>query len=182
MPTLPTILFSAFQSGADPQRQSWARFREQVNTRSLAVVPAAAPSIADRSSRARVAVASTGQDESGIWRLLAPNNRELGRSSFLYGTFRAARSHVLQLRDADGLVATTVPGPLAESYGWFISLKGVPVMTCTRWYGNPASSAEAGRAALAAFALAIVGEAPLRATSSGRRTTRAPRNGAAAAW
>jgi len=175
VPTLPTILFSAFQSGADPQRQSWARFREQVNTRSNAHLTAGR-------ERTPSAVASTGHDESGIWRLLAPNNRELGRSSFLYGSFSAARSHVVQLRGADSLTVATVAGPHPESFGWFIARAGVPVMTCTRWYGNAAASTEAARSALAAFALAVVGESALRATSSGRRTTRAPRPGTPTAW
>jgi hypothetical protein len=182
MPTLPTILFSAFQSGADPQRQSWARFREQVNTRSHAASTATSSSVVNRARAQAAPVASTGQDESGIWRLLAPNNRELGRSSFLYGTFAAAHGHVLQLREAEGLVAATVSGPLAQSFGWFITLKSMPIMTCTRWYPNAAASTDAARAALAAFSVAVVGDAPLRATSSGRRTTRAPRPGARAAW
>lgn len=181
MPTLPTILFSAFQSGADPQRQSWARFREQLSTRSPSTATARASGLHGRPP-APAPVATSGHDESGIWRLLAPNNRELGRSSFLYGTFSAAREHVLQLRGSDGLVVTTVPGPLAEVFGWFVSFRGTPVMTCTRWYGSAAASMEAGRAALAAFGLAVVGDAPLRATSSGRRTTRAPRPGTTAAW
>lgn len=181
MPTLPTILFSAFQSGADPQRQSWARFREQVNTRSNANLTAVSRQMGDQVA-IRASVASTGEDESGIWRLLAPNNRELGRSSFLYASFGAARGHVLRLRGAESLAATTVAGPLAQSFGWFVSLRGVPVMTCTRWFGSAAASNEASRAALAAFAVAVVGEAPLRATSSGRRTTRAGRNGAQPTW
>jgi hypothetical protein len=181
VPTFPTILFSAFQSGADPQRQSWARFREQVNTRSNAALTAISPQLGERSP-VQARVASSGDDESGIWRLLAPNNRELGRSSFLYGTFSAARNHVLQLRGAESLATSTVAGPLAQSFGWFISLRGVPVMTCTKWLGSAAASNEAAHAALAAFMAAVVGEAPLRATSSGRRTTRAGRNGAPAAW
>lgn len=181
MPTLPTVLFSAFQSGADPQRQSWARFREQVNTRSNAALTAVSSQLGMQTP-VRATVASAGDDESGIWRLLAPNNRELGRSSFLYGSFTAAHSHVLRLRGSESLTTTTVAGPLAQTFGWFISLKGVPVMTCTRWFGSAAASTEAAQAALAAFTVAVVGEAPLRATSSGRRTTRAGRNGAQAAW
>ncbi len=181
MPTLPTILFSSFQSGADPQRQAWARFREQVNTRSQATMTALSPQLTGRATPASP-VATAGQDESGIWRLLASNNRELGRSSFLYSSFTAARGHVLQLREIETLVAVTVRGPHPESFGWFAAMRGVPVMTCTRWYGGAAASAEAARAALAAFSAAVVGEAPLRVTSSGRRTTRAGRGGAQPSW
>lgn len=181
MPTLPTVLFSSFQSGADPQRQAWARFREQVNTRSLNAATALSPQLAGRPVPSPL-VATAGQDESGIWRLLAPNNRELARSSFLYSSFTSARNHVLQLKGSEALSATTVRGPHPESYGWFVALKGVPIMTCTRWFGTAAASADAGRAALAALATAVVGSAPLRATSSGRRTTRAGRSGAQQSW
>lgn len=179
MPTLPTILFSSFQSGSDPLRLSWARFREQVNTRARAGSMAS-----PRAGGAhRPAVATAASDEAGIWRLLAPNNRELGRSSFLYSTFRGARDHVLQLRDDQGqLSAAIVRGPLAESFGWFIELQGTPAMTCTRWYSNAGAASVASRAALDALAIAIVGEAALRATSSGRRTTKVAGRGTGSQW
>jgi len=181
VPTLPTILFSSFQSGADPQRQAWSRFREQVNTRSHIAQTAHAPQPGGRTAPS-LPVATLGHNESGIWRLLAPNNRELGRSSFLYSSFVAARGHVLTLREGEGITAQTVRGPHPESYGWFAALRGVPVMTCTRWYASASASKEAGLAAVAAFAAAIVGQAPLRATSSGRRTARAGRPGAKLSW
>lgn len=181
MPALPTILFSSFHSGADPQRQSWARFREQVNTRSSAsLVVVSSPE--QPASAARRPLASSGDGESGIWRLLAPNNRELARSSFLYGSFAAAHQHVIRLRGADALTSSTVAGPLAQSFGWFVAWRGVPVMTCTKWFGSVSSSNEAAQAALASFMRAVVSDAPLRSTTSGRRTTRAGRQGQRAAW
>lgn len=177
MPTLPTILFSSFLSGDDPLRHSWARFREQVNTRARLDATASPNS----KGAAGAAVASITSDEAGIWRLLAPNNRELGRSSHLYGTFRGARDHVLKMRGEQGTLSLSiVRGPLAQTFGWFIESHGAPVMTCTRWYSSATASAEAGRAALEAFANAVIGEAALRTTSSGRRTSRiasrAPKN------
>ena len=181
MPALPTILFSSFQSGADPQRQSWARFREQVNTSSNAILTAGRHE-STGSQMSSLPVASNAEGESGIWRLLAPNNRELGRSSFLYGSFSAAHNHVLRMRGVETLAVSTVTGPIAQSFGWFIALRGVPVMTCTKWFGSAAASNEAARSALAAFSEAVVTSSPLRSTSSGRRTNRTPRVGTQAEW
>lgn len=179
MPTLPTILFSSFHSGNDPLRLSWARFREQVNTRARAGATASP----GRPLVPRPVVASLSSDEAGIWRLLAPNNRELGRSSFLYSTFNGAREHVLQLRDDQTQIsATVVRGPVVASFGWFLELHGTPAMTCIRWYGTAAASADAAQSAIDAFATAVVGEAALRTTSSGRRTARAANRGTSTRW
>lgn len=179
MPALPTILFSSFPTENDPLRQSWARFRDQVQARTHTAGVAMSPELVQRAAPRTAAVV-----RSGLWRLLAPNNRELGRSSFLYTTFVDARAHVLKLRDElDRLVPATVVGILAEEHGWVVSLAGHVVMTCTHWYPSTAAAREAALAAIASLGNATVSEAPLRTTSSGRRTTRVSgRSNAGPAW
>ncbi|WP_167726490.1 hypothetical protein [Cryobacterium sp. TMT3-29-2] len=110
---------------------------------------------------------------SGIWRLLASNSRELGRSSSVYGTFSTARAHVLELKgQCDSMVTTVVTGPRAGTHGWVISVGGVVVMTAGRWYGAASASREASAGTIEAFHTAIVAADARHATESGQRGNR----------
>lgn len=145
------------------------RFREQAH---LSVEPF--PPVARMSSGASEPPTVATQP-TGIWRLLAPNNRELGRSSFVYGSFQAARGHVLQLRESrDSLTAITIAGPFGENYGWVVTLGDATVMTCSRWVTTASAALAAAAGAIGAFTSADIAELPLRTTSSGRRTSRSP--------
>ena len=179
MPTRPTILFASFDNGSDPLRQSWARFREQVNIRSHAA--AVSHFLREDAPVQPSTKASVNSVESGIWRLLAPNNRELGRSSFLYTSFAASRRHVLEMQQSvEEISIVTVRGPVAGSYGWFASFRGKADMTCSRWFSSASASRDASMAAVDALANALIGDLPSRTTSSGRRTTRS--TSAPSAW
>ncbi|TFB99952.1 hypothetical protein [Cryobacterium mannosilyticum] len=161
----PLIVFSAFESTADPRLQGWATFRQSVQTGSFAT--ATAPEAPAR-PRARAPGVPTGH--SGIWRLLAPNSRELGRSSSVYGSFSGARAHVLELKTVvEDMVATTVTGPVAGTHGWMIAVGGVVVMTSGRWYGAGSSSREAAFGTIEAFRKAVVAEDARYSPGPGRR-------------
>ncbi|CAM5385586.1 hypothetical protein [Leifsonia shinshuensis] len=163
MSAKPRIVFSTFRSSTDPMFVSYARFnrvvgasaRRAASAPSQVMILGGLPATAGDSDRepasaetAAVApVPAAGSALCGVWRVLASNNRELGRSARAYKSFDAARSHVLSLRDAvDELVTTTVSGTAPGTHGWFMSLRAVPVMTCGRWYGSAASSFEASLA------------------------------------
>ncbi len=136
MSTTPRVVFWSFASPNDPMRDSWNRFRDSVVT--TATAPKQPPA-----------------DQAGIWRLLAINNRELGRSAHLYPSAAAARAHLTRLRERlDDLQVTPVSGPRPGSRGWYMTLDNRIVVTCGRWYGAAASSAEAAAACRDALAIA----------------------------
>lgn len=159
------IVFVSFGSPRDPLLESWRRFRDAVAPRTGEPVPGS-PRLSrdgDQGSRAS-AVRVTGSppqpaEASGVWRLLATNNRELCRAGFVYPTFASARAHVLALRDrVDDLEVTPVAGPLQGSRGWYLTLDGTVVATCGRWYGASAAGGEAAAAALEALGEAVIGD------------------------
>ena len=122
-------------------------------------------------SRGLATVADSGH--SGIWRLLASNSRELGRSSSVYGSFTGARAHVLELKDqCDAMVATVVTGPSAGTHGWVVTIGERVVMTAGRWYGAASASREAAAGTIEAFRVALVAEDARHATEAGRRGSR----------
>jgi hypothetical protein len=131
--------------------------------------------VRDRSrGLATVAMADSGHSgHSGIWRLLASNSRELGRSSSVYGSFTGARAHVLELKDqCDAMVATVVTGPSAGTHGWVVTIGERIVMTAGRWYGAASASREAAAGTIEAFRVAVVAEDARHATEAGRRGSR----------
>lgn len=179
MPPSPVIVFSAFRSLFDPRLQGWAKFREhlQDSARVAEVVSQGISegiSEAHRARQDRSGASLSGPTgvpaQSGIWRLLAANNREIGRSSSLYSSFARARAHVLQLQARVGdLTVTSVNGPTAGTHGWYIALDGVAVMTSGRWYGAAASSLEAAAGTIEAFRHAVVAADAHHLAGSGRR-------------
>lgn len=163
-----SIDFIAFRSTADPRLHGWVAFRESVQA---VVTPIKAVVVRDR-NRAGPALAGV-PGQSGIWRLLASNSRELGRSSSIYGTFSSARAHVLELKDqCDSMVATVVTGPRAGTHGWVISVGDVVVMTAGRWYGGASTSREASAGTIQAFRSATVRADARHATETGQRGNR----------
>jgi hypothetical protein len=149
---LPGFVFSAFDSVGDKQFQGWAAFREsiQAGTRLDGTTVPLRPG-------ARPPAESAGP--LGIWRLLASNNRELGRSGRAYPSFEAAREHVLRLQQVvDDLVVVGVRGAASSQYGWIATLGDVPVVTSGRWFGASSTSMHSAATTLAAFETAIVSD------------------------
>jgi hypothetical protein len=177
----PTVLFSPFRSSTDPLRVAWTNFRELVHN---ALDQANKASESKRTPGGFANIGGTGRpagnvanvtpalpptnQPSGFWRLLAPNHREIARSSYIYGTFLGARAHVLNLREnTAAMVIVTVHGPTAGTHGWYITVEGKPVMTCTRWYETTHASLDAAEGARAAFPVAFVSSESRPIVSSG---------------
>ncbi|WP_223690442.1 hypothetical protein [Leifsonia poae] len=159
MPAIPRIVFSTFRSEADPMYLAWSRFLQSIQASSkrasrVAEVRLESPSVrrplamSSRAAQGRIVSPGT----FGIWRILASNNRELGRSALAYTTLDSARAHVQALRGStDALSITVVNGNSTGKHGWYMTMKGSPVLTCGRWYGASASSSEAALATIEAL-------------------------------
>ena len=169
MAVTPYTIFSVFPSGGDPLIRAWTKFREEIQAGSLRQERAAAVAVPDSTFDLTVDVDAVMErsGESGIWRLLASNNREIARSSFLYRSFLSAREHLLRLQPQAGeMVTNVVQGSKAGTHGWYVSLRGVTVMTCSRWYCTATVSREAAAAAVLMFARATVADLPGRSSRS----------------
>ncbi|MBO1737922.1 hypothetical protein [Leifsonia sp. TF02-11] len=172
MSATPRIVFSMFRSSSDPMFLAWARFlqaveagaRRTASVAAVTVAPGAPSRPLEQVRRAQPVVrAVPATAPCGVWRVLAPNNRELGRSARAYTSFASARAHVTALRaSVDELGIVAVNGERAGMSGWYVTRKGLPVITCGRWYGAAASGATAALAALDALAVAVVEDSPRR--------------------
>lgn len=160
--TLPRgrVTFTVFHSMDDPMLMAWARFRHPFVVRTAEASPRPARSVSRTVSTRTLHRSAPGRPEEGspgLWRLLATNNRELGRSFNLYSSVEAAREHVERLQsDGARLQIDIVPGLLNSSRGWIITHEGSPVMTSSRWYASSSTGAEAAAGALAAFVRALI--------------------------
>jgi hypothetical protein len=153
--TTASIVFSSFTSAADPMPRAWARFRDQL-------VVAEQQSVDHRAGPQSGSVC--------VWRLLASNNRELGRSAELYRSFDDARASVFDARLTLNFEIRSVHGPNAGTHGWFIHEPDAPaLMTCGRWYGAHAASVDAARHSIDAFHQASVLDEGHRLLSPDRR-------------
>lgn len=172
------------QSGAAaPGAAARAAVSPGVNAPGLAA-PSAAPKVrqADPPRETRSATRSTPAGSTGVWRILATNNRELCRAAHVYPSFGRARGHVLRLRERlDELVVVPVVGPRPGSRGWYMTLGGVVVVTCGRWYGSTASSAEAAEASLEALRTAVIADTARELTPA-PRSARLPAGAELASW
>ena len=169
----PRVTFTMFASDEDPMLRAWLRFRDPlVGSRDPDARPSVRHVAADlhrpKGDGGRGG-GRVGSREVGFWRMLASNNRELGRSYLLYRSFEQARAHVHALQgQSDALDVTYVSGPVTGSRGWVLTAAGEPVMTCSRWYESTSARAAAAVGALAAFPRAVVSDAPDRSGRSGR--------------
>jgi len=172
---LPGFVFSAFDSVSDKQFAGWAAFRESIQAATRldggGAPPSAAVAETGRASAAaeppvraaaRTRAAPARPEPSGplgIWRLLASNNRELGRSGRAYPSFESARDDVLRLqRLVDELVVVGVRGAVSSQFGWIATLDDVPVITSGRWFGASSTSLHSAATTLAVFETAHVSD------------------------
>ena len=158
----PYVLFMGFPSSHDPALLAWRGLRERVAVEAVApqIPEFAAPSAPD-----------AADEWIGIWRLLAPNNREIGRSAFIYGSFEVAQANVTFLKvSAAELMPVSFHGPTGGMHGWYVTLEGRLAFTCSRWYETGQLSLEAAAGAIQAMSGAFVSQGPHQ--FSGRRGTR----------
>jgi hypothetical protein len=169
MPASPRVVFAAFDSTDEPMLKSWIRFRDLVESAD-AIGPRRRP-VPRSSGRSAGTATGSASARTGVWRVLASNNRELGRSSQTYASFDVARAHVATLQSkVDELVVTPVVGPQPGLYGWLLEHEGVPVITCGRWYAS-SSSRETVISTVAALSVAVITEAPRTVLDPQRRST-----------
>jgi hypothetical protein len=161
MTTTASIVFSSFTSAADPMPRAWSRFRDQL----VATEQRSADHRADLQF-----------GPVCVWRLLASNNRELGRSAELYRSFEDARAAVFDARLVQSFEIRSVHGPNAGTHGWFVHGPDAPaLMTCGRWYGAHAASVDAARHSIEAFhRAAVLTEGHRRLSPDRRRSIRQP--------
>ncbi len=138
---------------------AWARFLRSIESAARQSEGAIVAERAVSETAARLATGPVATGACGIWRILASNNRELGRSARAYISFESARSHVLRLRSGiEDLGVTAVTGGRPGMHGWYMSARASAVITCGRWYGASASSAEASLATIDALRDAVVSD------------------------
>lgn len=158
------IVLDTFRSPRDPMLRAWLTFRSQI----VADVELRMPVPAGTETSA------AGQGLYGVWRLLATNNRELGRCASLYG------SPVEALRDAEAtqaaaaeLTVTVVRGTRPMTHGWVLRHGAEPVVTGSRWYESASEAKAAAAAARRALLTATIVNGVSMGTQSGRRQRRA---------
>lgn len=163
-----SVLLRTFPSIEDPMVQKWIRFRNAIlgDAPVALVTPPGSKSFKATSSAAR---SSRLSDGVLYWRLVASNNRELGRSAFLYQSVEHARRHVERIMSASAeLTIDAVADRPALRRGWVLSLDAAPVMTSARWYSSSSTSVSSAMSALAALQGARVLVGPARAASTTR--------------
>lgn len=169
-------MFSAFQSTKDQRFIGWATFRDSINA-GTRIDQAVAD--ARRTPRAAGAV---DFPRFGIWRLLASNNRELGRSAAAYPSFEAARGDVVRLQNRiNDVVIVGVRGTTSSQYGWLATLDNVPVITSGRWFGASSTALHSAVTTLAAFETATVSEEVWPGGRAGERAGKSTQRGAVSA-
>lgn len=172
------VTFTEFRSADDPMLRAWVRFRGSLATHlasAAAVRNQSQPQPQPQQQQPTPTPAVGRERPPAMWRLLATNNRELGRSFVLYGSFDAAHAHVTRLQHASAeLEVAIITGPLNASRGWVILHEGSPVMTCGRWYSSASTGIAAGAGALAAIPRAAISDDADRSAPSGRLSRRSP--------
>lgn len=163
--------------------QSWMRFRSQLVSAfgEPGGVDAGEPMAKRRRGETASSVIANPphpRPHPGFWRLLASNNREVGRSFLLYDSFHRAQAHVTQIQaEPDALAVSLVRMQRTGARGWVITFEDSPVMMCSRWYDSVSTGITAAEGALAALPNATLAPAPDQSSASGRfrrRTVHAP--------
>jgi hypothetical protein len=168
------IVFTSFAARTDPMLAAWSRFQAELdgadaraqrsgNTPASFATAAAGMSQPDARAHAdaRAKDARALAEPAVVWRLLAPNNRELARSAHLYRTIADAERHAVQLQNtADELDVSLVLGPRPGMRGWVAAHRGIVVLTCGRWYGGAAANSESAAAAVLLIATAAIARSP----------------------
>lgn len=160
------IVFDAFRSAYDPMLDSWLIFRAQMVPELTRTLPRVPSEIADERERARAG-------RFGVWRILASNNRELGRGTGLFPTPTEAVVAVTALqREATELEPSVVRGVVPMTHGWVLRRGDHAVMTSSRWYESGSEAATAALAVRDVLATASVVTGVSIGTQSGRRHRR----------
>ncbi len=155
------IVFDTFRSVHDPRLGAWLLFRSHF-------LPELSVTAGTLEGTPEAALTHLGV--FGVWRLLATNNRELGRCARIFVSPRAAfDAAVAEQARVDEMTVTTVRGPHSTTHGWVVRRGDRPVLIAARWYESASEAAAAGRAASSALATAAIAQGVSIGTASGRR-------------
>lgn len=180
MSALPIFVFASFASASDQRFLGWTSFRDSIDAAYQSEQLQGEARLPLRNQRS----GPVPLPSIGIWRLLAPNNRELCRSSAAYPSFRVARDHVQELqRRIAGLEIVPVRGTSSSQYGWLATLDRDIVITAGRWFGAPSTAVHSAVTTLELFATATVSQEirPNARTKQRHRQLREPES-ATAPW
>jgi hypothetical protein len=172
MPETPRIIFTVFSARTEAMITAWTHFSGQLLPDTVGC-GADASATDDDPALPKVRSISPPGPLGGVWRLLATNNREIARSARVYPSFLKARADVDRIRaNRDDLVVAPVNGADRGTRGWYATLAGEPVLTCSRWYETSSSSLTASLDAVEALECALVVEAVRTIESADRRRRR----------
>ncbi len=136
------IVFTRFVDGDSPKLQPWISHLR----RTLRL-------------DARTPTPITGDLESGavVWQLISGNNRQLGRSARIYGTFESASEDARRIVEGGAsLQVSFISEHLRGVYGWYATSEGEPAVTCSRWYETERDRARSIALALPSLSAAVL--------------------------
>ena len=88
-------------------------------------------------ARADAPVRSSASNGWFAWRMVGPNNRELGRSAATFAAYPECRAAVVDLQVAAGdVVVAIVSDPATGRWSWRADLDTTSVAMCARWYAR----------------------------------------------
>jgi len=145
-----SIVFTTFDSAGDRRLVGWGAFRRALVSSRQIGEPTCELESPDPGGEGDGAGAT-------VWRLLAPNNRELGRSWAVYRSRAEAVRHLEVLRgEAHELAVIGLRGAHSSQYGWVATAAGRAVMTTGRWFGASSTGYHSAATALTAIRDAVV--------------------------
>ncbi len=138
----PRVVFMRFLDDESPKLKPWIAHVSSVVGAHALTMPSMSPS---------------SLDGSAVWQLVSANNRELARGVGIHATFEEARQHAERVV---GSGAALQIAPVSESgrgvYGWYASIDGEPVMTCSRWYVTDRDRRHSAELAARSIATAVL--------------------------
>lgn len=115
----PRIVFVRFLTSESPKLVPWAAHSSRV----LAAKDGAA------------VLTKLSADGHVVWQLVSGNNRQLARGTEVHDSFEDARAHASMVVAAAARLTVDLVSEAGRGvYGWYVSLDGLPVATCARWY------------------------------------------------
>lgn len=137
----PRIIFTRFATVSSPKLVPWNEHAWRVT--GIIPVPQSA--------------ATEPDDGAVVWQLLSANNRMLGRSVGVFGSFDSAVSDARAVVIAGSTPAVRlVSDERRGMFGWYTELSARPSMTCARWYSAERDRRNSLELALSSIVVALL--------------------------
>lgn len=138
----PRILFTRFVSGDSPKLQPWISHLRRLVAADGQVPPVPIDDL---------------DNGAMVWQLVSGNNRQLARSVRVYSTFEDALAGAKASRAlASQLEVALVSEHHRGVYGWYASIDGEPLITCSRWYDTERDRFRSINLAIPSLAAAVL--------------------------